>query len=201
MKRRQRELYILVVWLLVALALVYFPTSLQRRLISGLYIPTAGLAVVAIFEMLKRPRSALIALLLLSLPTNLIIILGGLNAARQQDSNLYVDRDELAAFNWMDTHAPQTLVLAAPQTGLLIPAYADARVLYGHPFETPDADAQRAQIENFFRSGDAALLASEHIDLIFFGPREADLGALPAYPGWQPAFTSGDVTVYAPSQP
>jgi hypothetical protein len=201
LKGKQRGFYILIVWLLTALALVYIPTNLQRRLISGLYVPIAGLAVVAIYELLKRPKIALLSLMLLSLPTNLLVILGGINAASRQDPNLYIDRDELAAFAWLEATQPDALVLAAPQTGLLIPAYSDSRVLYGHPFETPNAEKQRALVENFFRAGNGQLLDLDHFDLIFYGPREAGLGILPAMPGWQPAFTSGDVSIYAPGQP
>ncbi len=193
-------------WLLVGLFLVYFPGNLQRRFISGLYVPVAGLAIFALNwlgENRSRFRTLTLALILFSLPTNIIVLGSGLHAARLQDPALYLQRTELDAFEWLDEHAPGVLVLAAPDSGLLIPAYSRARVIYGHPFETPQTDARRLEVQRFY--GELTSIAAEDyldsagVKYVFYGPRERALGSLPALPDWKPAFSAGGVEIWAPA--
>ncbi len=191
-------------WLLVGLSLIYFPGDLQRRFISGLYVPVAGLAIYALswlVENRSRFRILALALILFSLPTNIIVLSSGLHAA--QDPALYLQRPELDAFEWLDEHASGALVLAAPDSGLLIPAYSRARVIYGHPFETPQAEARRLEVAQFYSelTSIAAedFLDSKGVKYVFYGPRERALGPLPTLPGWKPAFSAGGVEIWAPA--
>ncbi len=73
------------------------------------------------------------------------------------------------------------IILAAPTTGNRIPAFAPLRVLYGHPFETPDADAQKRKVEELFNTGESATsgvqtLIESGIEYVFYGPREEEIG-------------------------
>jgi hypothetical protein len=91
------------------------------------------------------------------------------------------------------------VVLAGPDTGLYIPARTGLRVLYGHPFETVNAQAEREAVEGFFRGekDPAQFLPARRIEFIFYGPRERLLGPLPELPaGWRAVFAVGGVTVY-----
>jgi hypothetical protein len=55
------------------------------------------------------------------------------------------------------------------------------RVLYGHPFETPDADAQKLKVEELFLTGGTAssgmqALLEDGVEYVFYGPREQEIG-------------------------
>jgi hypothetical protein len=198
---RKPEMMRLAIWLLVGLALVYFPTELQRRFISGLFVPAAGLAVWLLARL--RPawsRLGLIALLLLSLPTNALILLGAAGAAQRNDPALYVANVELEAFAWLDEHAPpRALVLAAPGTGLLLPTYADVQVLYGHPFETVQAPVSRAAVEDAFtgESSIAEYAAAEQVDYVYYGAAERELGSITIPAVWERVYSAGGVEIFA----
>lgn len=202
-QRGQMNHQLLLIWVLAGLALVYLPIDLQRRLISGFYVPLAGLAALAVELVTRRWRRWIwlaAAVLLLSLPSNLLILLGGVGAAVENNSDLYLYADEAAAFAWLDRQADQNgLVLAGPETGLYLPVYADVRVLYGHPFETVDADTQRALVEAFFR-GQAGVdwLQGAGVDYVFYGPRERPLGELSDLAGWHIIYQEGAVQLWGP---
>ncbi len=192
---------LLAIWLLLGIALLYLPFNLQRRLISGLYIPATGLAVWLIATKLsnvKWRRFAYITLLTLSLPTNLLILFGSLQAVRIDDNALVVSKAELAAYAWLDQHATGKLVLAAPDTGLRLPAYSSARVVYGHPFETVDADERRNELLALLAGADTRLIDSA--DFMFYGPREAALGDIVLPEGWRVAYAADGIEIWAPRQ-
>lgn len=192
----------LLAWALVCIVLVYFPLGLQRRFISGVYVPTAALAVYGAVKWLhSRGRAALIGLLLLALPTNVLILFGAMQAARSQQPALYLHRDELAAYAWLQESARDALVLAPPENGLYLPAYATLRVWYGHPFETVQADARRAEVEAFFAGelDSAAFLAQHGFDFVLYDARRT-AGPVPQIPGWEVSFSQGDAFVLAPER-
>lgn len=202
-RRGQMRHQLLVVWLLVGLALIYFPFSLQRRLVSGLFIPLVGLAALGIQAATKHWRRWIWlapALLLLSLPSNLLILVSGAEAAAEHNPNLYLYNDEVAGFQWLNRQAEAgALVLAAPQTGLYLPAYSDVRVLYGHPYETVNAEVQRQLVEGFY-GGDlgAAWLETVDVDYVFYGLREQAIGPMPELLNWQVVFQEGAVQIWGP---
>ena len=87
---------------------------------------------------------------------------------------------------------PTEIVLASPATSLFIPAGAGNRVLYGHPFETIEAEEKKALVEEFFREGVGSRAGREIARLyrpayVFYGPRERELG--------EPASEHGILTV------
>ncbi len=193
----------LAIWAALGLALLYLPVGLQRRFMMGLYVPLAGLATLALERQRqhapRRYRLLATTLFLLALPTNLLVLLSGVDAAARHDPLLYLQGGEARALAWIAANAPpDALVLASPQSGTFIPAYTGRRVIYGHPFETVNAEAERAAVEGFFRSEiDAeAFLARRGVTLIFYGPREAALGALPDVPGFTQVFQDDGVTIY-----
>jgi hypothetical protein len=116
---------------------------------------------------------------------------------------LFLSRDEKAALDWLASSASQAaLVVAAPETGLYIPAWAGQRVWYGHSFETARASQRRDQLVAFYRDADASLLDQPpplHAQYVWFGPREAALSAghWQPDPNWPIAFRQGTVTLYA----
>jgi hypothetical protein len=196
--RRGREVDVLLLaWAVSSALLLYAPFPLQRRFSLGLHIPIALLGVMGLTTLLSRrwPRRIVF---LASLPTTLVLLLATSSAAlRPPDGRLFFSANEAAAFDWLREHAPHhSVVLAAPDTGLFLPAWADVRVVYGHPFETLDAEDTQRIVERFFSGEDdrGMVLRRYGVDYIFFGPRERNLGRPDA--NWQAAFAQGDVTIY-----
>lgn len=173
---------LLVAWLLISLILLYLPWGLQRRMMVGIYIPVVGLAAERLGSLLANPRRLWVATtgsLLLVLPTHLLILLAVVYGIRTHDPQLFLMRDEVASYTWIESNTPpEALIMASPQSGLFIPAYTGRRVIYGHPFETVDAESNKNLVEEFFSSGEeriARTLPGE-VDYVFYGPREQRLG-------------------------
>jgi 4-amino-4-deoxy-L-arabinose transferase-like glycosyltransferase len=199
-KDQRREARLLLVWVMAAAIMIYVPFGLQRRFLMGIYVPLAALAgygleaLEARFSLLAARRIAVLTMVL-TLPTLMLSLLLGLFGVQTHDPAFYQTRAEAQALAWLEGNTPaRALVLAAPDTGLLIPAYTGRRVLYGHPYETPDADRQKAQVMEFFQGGFAApadFLDQHGVSYIFYGPRERKLGALPSQVEVQPVYFTG----------
>ncbi|MBS1250795.1 MAG: hypothetical protein MAG431_02391 [Chloroflexi bacterium] len=197
---------VLAVWAGTSLILLYVPWKLQRRFMMGLFIPLAGLTVLGIDWLKKRInihyRTLVILFFVLSLPTNLILIFSGLHAAQTHAPNVYLSADEVQAFAWIEENVPpDALILTGPETGLYIPPHTGRRVLYGHPYETANAEAAKSTVTAFFTGETASaqaesLLRTRNIDYIFRGPREKELGQLPALSTLTPIFSNNTVHIY-----
>jgi len=150
---------------------------------------------------------ALVIVIVLSVPSNLIVVSAGLSGVRIGEPTVVHLQNELDAYQWLDEHAPrQALVLAAPDTGNRLPVFADVRVLYGHPFETPDADTQKALVESIYAwdgsiEDGRRLLSDQGIDLIFYGQRERAIGRPTWLEGLPRVFQSGNVEIYEAVMP
>ena len=180
-----KEGRLLLSWLFTGIILLYIPVPFQRRLSLGLFFPMAALAGLgwhSLTSKLSRSGLLTVILILLVLPSNLLVASAGLIGVAQGKPAVVHYADELTAYQWAAENLPQgSLILAAPETGNRIPAFAPLRVLYGHPFETPDADAQKQKVEVLFKTGEAAssgmqTLLEEGIEYVFYGPREQEIG-------------------------
>ena len=146
---------IILIWCAVSLLLIVFPWNLQRRFLTGLYLPLAGLGIIglkAIAEKIGIKRRALFTILMiLVLPTNLIVIVSGISASAIQDPAIYLSTDEVKMLSWIDKRAgPDDLIAADEQMGLYIPSQTGRRVIYGHPFETINAEEAQIFLDEFF---------------------------------------------------
>lgn len=206
-RRRADEDVVLVMWLLLGGLALYAPFALQRRLSLGLWMPLILLAVMGLREgiwpkLKRRLRTlALVGLAVFVLPSNLLIYFATLAAVQRRDPAVFLSRSEAAALGWLADHAaPGAVVAAAPQTSLFIPARTDARVVYGHPFETVDAATQKKAIEEFYGGRvPAAVFVSQYgVSYVVLGDRERQLGSSPTLSGWSKAFEDGGVVIYAP---
>jgi hypothetical protein len=184
----QREARLLLVWVITGAVLIYAPLGLQRRFLMGLYVPLAGLAGYGLASLAgwfseRLARRVAAVVLGLSLLTPLLILWVGLYGIQNRDPMLYLTRAEAQALEWLESNVPaKALILAAPDTGLFIPAHTGRRVLYGHPYETVNAEAEKAQVLSFFTgelASPGAFLEQRRVDYIFYGPRERRLGPLP----------------------
>ncbi len=200
----------LLCWFVVGLILVYLPFPLQRRMLLGLFFPLAGLAGWGLAWLAQRDVRLLPVLglaLACALPSNLAVAAAGVIAAAQGDPAVTVPPGTLQAYGWLARAAkPGALVLAGPLNGNRLPAYAGLHVLYGHPFETPDAAIARAEVEAFY-AGDAdpelglRALRERGVDFVLYSPEERSLGSPAWLEGMHPAFQSGETAVYRVSAP
>jgi hypothetical protein len=145
----------------------------------------------------------------LAAPTLLLILALAVFGSLSHEPAYYLSGDEARAMQWIEGNTPpHALILAAPETGLLIPGLTGRRVIYGHPFETINAEQEQAAVERFFSLSSVSgsdlaqsgrdFLQQRQVDYIFYGPREQALGPLLAGLNLRPVFTSGGVTVYQP---
>jgi hypothetical protein len=213
LKRSSSHGRLLLAWLALGLLLLYMPFGLQRRFIMGLYIPCSGLAAMGIDRFARssaaggihRKRYLVVVslLFLLAIPTNLVVLLAARHGAQTQDPNLYLSKGEMQAFRWIERNTPSdALVLASPQTGLYLPAHTGRRVLYGHPFETANAGAEKEYVYNFYLKGDLLAAPDERgVDYIFYGPREQEINAINFLTGLPAVYDQEGVKIYALSLP
>jgi len=193
---------LLAAWFAAGLFMVYLPFSLQRRMLLGLYFPLAGLAGLGVAWLSERGLRFVPALglvLALGLPSNLVVAAAGVTAAGRMDPGVTIRDDELQSYRWLEAHAPRrALVLAGPVNGSRLPAFADVRVLYGHPFESPEAETAKRLVAALYGGAEVSeeLLREHQIDYALYGPEERSLGS----PAWldalQPVFRHGEVTLY-----
>lgn len=146
--KQKRDVVLLVVWGIVGFAIPYIPVAQQRKLVMGLHIPLAILAVVAIAALVKRvgPRYANIVVIVLvaaMLPSTLFRmgedIKNLANNTTAPEFRPFMTANELDAIQWLKIHSkPEDAVLTFYETALFIPAVSGNRVYYGHWSETPD---------------------------------------------------------------
>ncbi len=196
---------VLVFWLLSGIILIYLPFNLQRRFMTGLYVPVVGLAILGIASLsrsIKNSRWVWPLTVILSVGTNLLLLAGGLGAAMRQDPLLYLSRDEANVLGWMRAHLPpKAVVLASPEMGTFIPAWSGQSVVYGHPFESLHAAQTRQEVEQYFSkqldTGQVEqLIAANQVGYVFLGARERALGTDKPATNLEPLFQSGEVSLY-----
>ncbi len=194
---------VLALWMGLGIVLTYLPFNLQRRFLVGLSIPVALLAVIFI-DTLQKPRLKRllsVALYVCMLPTILLVIAMGLISVAQSEPRLVLSNPEAQALAWIQANTPKdALILASEDIGVLIPARTGRRVIYGHPFETVDAEKNKAEVGAFF-SGSldvpsaAEYLLENQVDYIFYGLREKALGEIDLGE-FSVLFSNGEVDIY-----
>ena len=195
-RRRSNWDLLLLAWIVVTVPLLYAPFPLQRRWSLGLHIPIGLLAAIGLSQ-IARTIWARRLIFAATLPTSIMIVVVLIAGAASHSPSIYLTTDEFAAMTWLHDHAQfDDVVLAAPETGAFVPAFAGQRVVYGHPYETVDADRKKQLVTDFFagRSTDALL----GVKYVLIGPRERTLGtidvaALPL----SEEYRSGEVVLYA----
>ncbi|MDX1991728.1 MAG: hypothetical protein SF029_05040 [bacterium] len=188
----------MLVWLGMALLLIYLPTGLQQRFVVGLMIPIAYFATRAIedfwFSRLSRRwrYRVLVALVPVMAATHLFVLALPVQSFAAFDSrstsSLLLERDYVGVFDWLkDRVEPEDVVLAAPSTSLWVPSRTGAHVVYGHPTLTLNAAEKRREVEAWYRmqetetcdallNGSGARYGSYRVSYVIVGPRENRLG-------------------------
>jgi hypothetical protein len=181
---RTQSIRILIVWSVFGLLLLWIPFGLQRRFVFGLYIPLAGLTSLGIDRLLEKVQRNQILILIsivgFAVITNVVVIMAGISGVHSKDTSIYMTQAESQAFIWLDNNVKNdAIILAGPDTGLLIPAYTGSRVLYGHPFETVNAEIMKNEVNNYFINpeGEDSLRLLADVDYVFMGPREREISS------------------------
>ncbi len=201
-----------LLWLIMILVTIYLPTNIQRRFSAAMMLPIAYFATRALEDVWlryisRRRRALAFAAVFALMPISLLFTLFApvllFNLNPQQISGVLLPSDYHEAFNWLRTHAERNaVVLASPQVSSWIPAHTDARVVYGHPYETLDADTKLSQVEAWFAESDRStcqtLLAAYDIRYVLVGPLETTLGQAACVHDLEQIAQFGSVTVYAP---
>jgi hypothetical protein len=164
---------------------VYLPINVQRRLAEGIIVPVSILAVAGLRLAFKSHRKLARNLVLaLTLPTALLLWLGGLFSAMAGERPLFNPAAELELMDRLNNLAPRdSVVLSRKETGNILPARTDLIAYVGHGPETIDSEAKQERAQRFFEgtlSVDERQALLAEVDYVFFGPLEAELaGDLP----------------------
>lgn len=203
LRRRETADLFLLSWAGSVMVLLYVPFVLQRRFITGLHVPLVLLAATGlegiIWPRIRAARRTLVTGLLVFLMalTNAFVPLISVAGVAQGSPLLVITRDEAAALAWLEENTSWTdTVLAPADLGQFISAWAGNRVVYGHPFETIEADTKEAEVACFFSPG--ASDAERRAIMDRYGVRyilapegaELDPAALGLLPVWK-----GDTTI------
>lgn len=202
---------LMLTWAATNAVLLYLPFALQRRLSLGMFVPLAAMAALGLVWLGRRSarwRWVPAMLLVLTIPSNALVLAAGLVSVARGDTFLLETAGEEHAYRWIGNHvAPETSILSAPLTGTRLPAFAGVRVMVGHPFETPNYQ-HRVDLADQWLKGKAsnqqvlAGLAEWNLKYVFYGPTEQALGPPPAWLGTLTVvYEQGGVQIYAAPTP
>ena len=203
---------LIIGWVAVCLILVFIPWNLQRRFLTGIYVPLAGLCVFGVEAIIEKIsikfRTVTIILVCLILPTNIVVILSGIQAASCQDQKIYISSAISEGLDWIKGNSEQdAIVLASGNNGLFIPSMTGRQTVYGHPFETIDAEKEKIFVEKFFQGDLSAEMSQDQLDLkgvdyIFYEvDLTQDLAELMREMGNLLVFSNSKVEIYTVTKP
>ncbi len=204
-KQQLNQSRVFVIWMITAIVLSLLPVQWQRRFLIALVIPLSylGFQLVDIWLEAKPKLGNLLrmAWVGLVLPSNLILIAIGILGVMRLEPLLFLYRDEIAGFAWLQENAGTAdTILTGPDTGLYIPAFTNLGVVYGHPFETPDAAQRKAEVLGCLQAGDITsceqVIAGQGVDFILVGPREKSAGWNAPSFDYPIAYQIGEVVIY-----
>jgi hypothetical protein len=211
-QHRDNDLF-LWAWLVIGFGLLYIPTDFQIHMLNTWQIPVALIAARMLHRRLipalsaQRPALARwvpLLVILAVIPVNLYLVAWRVIDLRRQEAPFYLSQHEAAALNWLAANADNSqVVFSGLNLGQYVPARSDARTFLGHWAQTVDFLEKREQARVFFtpEADDAfrrTLLNDFNVTFLIHGPEERAFGAFdPATLDYlEPAFSSGDVTIY-----
>ena len=205
-RKRTDAAWLLVGWLGVTFVGMYVPLPLQRRLSLGLGVSIGLLAGLGWWQVLRkrvpaqRRLLAQRAIVALSAMTPIFLVLAASLTPLAGGWLFYVSDGEWAALSWLrENGEADAVVLCSPETGIFVPAWAGQAVVYGHPFETVDAERREAQVMAYY-AGEMGpgeqdeFLTDARVTFILVGPRERALGQV--FPPGEIVFESEDTSIY-----
>jgi hypothetical protein len=173
-----KSTYLLLSWIIFALFMAFIPFNLQRRFLVGIYLPI----VIVFWNLLREYFSAnqkkkikltIFALIGLVLPSNLLLFSGSVNAIKNHDPIFFINENIVEAIKWLESNAEEeSVILAEEENGLIIPAFARFKVVYGHPFESINAEETRNLVSDFWMNKlsdkqSRNFIETNYVDFIF----------------------------------
>ena len=206
------ELFV-VIWFAVNFALIYLPVEYQIHFINGWQVPIAILATWGLFQrvlpfLASRPtlgrwaRAGKLApamaavVIAVSLPSSLYFVGWRMLDMSRHPSPYFLDRDQVAALEWLDSEPSDGVVLSAFEIGHYVPGLTGHRPFVAHWAMTLGFFDKQERVAAFFdpQIGDAARLATiERFDVqyVYWSAAERALGA------WDPELAQFLVKVWA----
>jgi len=85
------------------------------------------------------------------------------------------------ALGWLAGHTTaDSIVLAPPGPSLWIPTITPARVVYGHPYETINADLKAQQVADWYNGHNCyELINAYHVEYVLTGPDDVGINPTP----------------------
>lgn len=147
---------LLIIWLLFSFLMSYFPFNLQRRFLVGIFLPLSivfwYLLNIYVANGKNNKKNFVPSLIIsISLFSNLLILFGSVNALRNQDPIFFIEKNLVDTVDWMNNNIQQdSVVLTTVDSGLIVPALGNFRVVYGHPFESINAEVAEEFVNKFW---------------------------------------------------
>ena len=209
-------------WFIANIAVIYLPLRFQIMLLTGLQFVMAVLATDFLYERVvpwlagrqlptwwnsaRVPPGRLVSTLFLLavIPTNVYLFAWRIVDLRRQQAPYYLDRDLIAAFDWLErTGEREDVVLSSFATGHYVAGLTGLRPFYANAVMTLDAHLKEDVVSRIF-SADATdeerqnLLRQYDIGYIIHGELERELGTFdPSRAEYlTPTFHLGDTTVF-----
>lgn len=192
----------MLIWAAAATIFQVVPFSLQRRFLTGFYLPLAAYAIRAVFLLKPKPRKWLLpAIFFLSIPTNIVVLFLGFYATEIQAEDLFIGAGENQAYEWVRQNtAEDAVILSGARAGGRIPGQSGCRVVYGHEFETVHAAEKLEGVERYFLDPfspeNQEWAAQNGVDYVWVGRPERQM--MPGQPDelGREVFSNPDVTIY-----
>jgi hypothetical protein len=201
-RRSQTRYALLIGWPLIVPILVYLPINVQRRTAEAVIVPLALLAAVGVRALSRRRAWRLVRpIMLIVLVASSVFLLAGF-ALRALVSNqpAFQPVGQIDTLHWLNQNADvDAIVLSAPSTGNLIPAWTDLRTVVGHGPETLNFLSKEVEVEHFYRGEMSAeertaFLTANRVRYVFYGEAERTFAEIEndASPTW----AAGMVRIY-----
>ncbi len=175
-------------WMIIGLAGICIPISIQRRLIEGFWVALVTLTFVFLDKPPRWLATSLhsigtYGLLVFSLPSTLMLIVGGIQTAQHPAEPAFLPREQVALFEWFNEQDLQVspIVLASFDSSNALPAFAPVRVLIGHGPESAGGKTFQQQVETVYHQETTDLqrihlLREYDVNYLVWGPPERALG-------------------------
>ena len=197
----------MLIWLLTMVVVIYLPTNIQRRFSVGMMVLIAYFATRSLedFWFVYVGRRWRVRLFVVVIPlivmSNVLLLIGNLGVT----VGPFLERDYAAAFAWIRANARSSdVILASPTVSLWLPGWAGTRVVYGHPFETLNAETRKQAVLAWYNDGgrencDAVLHSDTYsVRYVIVGPEENALGETTCPGMLEEVARFGSVGIYAP---
>lgn len=202
---------LMLLWLIAMIVVMYLPTNIQRRFAVGMMIPIAYFAARALEDtwlplISRRLRQLFFALLFPFIAVSQILMLflpivPALVGSPHLAMGVFLQSDYAAAFRWLDGEVGRSnVLLASPVVSAWIPGWTSGRVVYGHPYETLNAEQKQAEVEAWYAGDEdcAGLIERYRVKYVLYGANEQQLGGGACLATLRLIAVFGDVEIYAP---